>query len=227
MATFKRDLAKVGIEHRDSTGRVVDFHSLRYTLNTMLLQAGTAPRTAMEIMRHTHMQLTMNVYTAPRILDTAAAVEQLPDLSSPAGTEKAVALRTGTDDVPVNHSKKVLTKSTSGPVFFSRSMAQNDLLAKDNNNSASEILSREKSFHIKQIGQRKKVEGLHQRPLEKMEAAGIEPASRNISAEASTCVVDHLCLTNKRSGQQDHLSASQDVVSLSAVPTATKKYPTS
>ncbi len=70
------------------------------------------------------MQLTMNVYTDPRILDTAVAVEQLPDLSSPAGPEKAVALRTGTDDEPVSHSKKVLTKSTSDPVFFSRSLAQ-------------------------------------------------------------------------------------------------------
>ena len=169
MATFKRDLAKDGIEHRDSSGRVVDFHSLRYTPNTMLLQTGTAPRTAMEIMRHTDMQLTMNVYADPRILDTAAAVEQLPDLSSPAGTEKAVALRTGTDDAPVSHSKKVSTKSTSGPVFFSRSMAQSDLLAEDNNNSASEMLSREKLFATKQIGQRKRVEGVHQRPLEKME----------------------------------------------------------
>ena len=73
-------------------------------------------------------------------------------------------------------------------------MAQSGLIGEDKDNDASQILSRGKLFAAKQIGQRKKVEGLHQRPFEKVEAAGIEPASRNISAKASTCVVDHLNL---------------------------------
>ena len=60
-----------------------------------------------------------------------------------------------------------------------------------------------------------------------LEAAGIEPASRDISAEASTCVVDLLSLADQRSDQQDRCSASQDFVSLSAVPAATEKYPAS
>ena len=60
-----------------------------------------------------------------------------------------------------------------------------------------------------------------------MEAAGIEPASRNISAEASTCVVDLLYLAKQSSGQQDRHSASKDIGSLPAVPAATEKYPAS
>ena len=136
-------------------------------------------------------------------------------------------IRTGTDDAPVSRSKKVLTKSTPDHVFLCRSMTESGLFGKDQDNSVSKLLTGEKSFATKQIAQEKEVDSIHHRPLEKMEAAGIEPASRNISAEASTCVVDHLYLANKRSGQQDRVSASQDIVSLLAVPAATKKYPTS
>ena len=142
------------------------------------------------------MQLTMNVYTDPRILDTSQAVEQLPDLSTPAKTDNAVALRTGTDDAPVSHSKKVLTKKRTGPVFFSRSLAQSSVLAEHNDNSTSEKLSSDKLFVTEQIAPAKKADGLLQRPSLNMEAAGIEPASRDISAKASTCVVDHLCLAD-------------------------------
>ena len=51
------------------------------------------------------------------------------------------------------------------------------LFGKDNGNGVSEVRSNENSFAAKQIAPRKKVEGLHQRPFEKVEAAGIEPAA--------------------------------------------------
>jgi hypothetical protein len=44
----------------------------------MLVNAGIAPRAAMSLMRHTDMNLTMNVYTDPRTFDMAGAVEKLP-----------------------------------------------------------------------------------------------------------------------------------------------------
>ena len=99
----------------------------------MLAQAGTSPRTSMEIMRHTDLRLTMNVYTDPRLLDTTSAVEQLPDLDSSI-READRAIRTGTnDDRPiVDGLGKVLTKSTVSPVFFSRFPAQNGSGEADN-----------------------------------------------------------------------------------------------
>ena len=87
---------------------------------------------------------------------------------------------TGTDDAPVSHSEKVLTKNTSGPVFFGSSVAQSGPFAEVNNINAGELFSNENSFAAKQIGQTKKVEGLDQRPFEKMEAAGIEPVTRKL-----------------------------------------------
>ncbi len=101
MWTFRADLDRAGIPHADATGRKVCFHSLRVTFGTWLAQAGTAPRVHMELMRHTDMKLTMGFYTDPRLLDTLGAVNDLPDLAQPDVQQAARALRTGTDDLPV------------------------------------------------------------------------------------------------------------------------------
>jgi len=87
---------------------------LRYTFGTSLAKAGVAPRVAMELMRHTDMKLTMNLYTDPRLLDTAGAVASLPALDE---GQDAAAVRTGTDDrdvAPGPAPEKVLRQSTSG-----------------------------------------------------------------------------------------------------------------
>jgi hypothetical protein len=103
MATFKSDLAKADIRHIDGAGRVMDFHGLRYSCGTMLAKAGVAPRTAMEIMRHTDIRLTMGLYTDPTILNTSRAINELPSLTDePVKAQgKAVGLKTGTDGLPV------------------------------------------------------------------------------------------------------------------------------
>jgi integrase len=72
---FNADCRRAGIPKRDEEGRTVDIHSLRTTFGTYLALAGVAPRTAMELMRHSEIGLTMKVYTDPRLLPLAAAVE--------------------------------------------------------------------------------------------------------------------------------------------------------
>ena len=62
----------------DCRGRVVDLHALRHTFGTHLARAGVSPRIAMAAMRHSSIELTMNVYTDPALLDVAGAVESLP-----------------------------------------------------------------------------------------------------------------------------------------------------
>jgi len=87
-----RDLKAACIPKRDSRGRTVDIHALRHTFGTMLSAAGVKPRTAQEVMRHSTLDLTMNVYTDPALLDTAAAVESLPAFPISGGaTDGAVA----------------------------------------------------------------------------------------------------------------------------------------
>lgn len=75
-----RDLRTAGIPKRDDRGYTVDVHALRHTFGTHLSRGGVLPRTAQAAMRHSAIQLTMNLYTDPRLLDVAAALDALPRL---------------------------------------------------------------------------------------------------------------------------------------------------
>ena len=76
-----RDLKAAGIPKRDDRDRTIDVHALRHTFGTMLSMAGVSPRVAQAAMRHSSIDLTMNVYTDPRLLDVQGAVESLPSMS--------------------------------------------------------------------------------------------------------------------------------------------------
>ncbi len=79
---FERDRAVAGIAKSDDRGRTVDVHALRHTFGTMLSKAGVSPRVAQAAMRHSSIDLTMNVYTVPRLLDVQGAIESLPQIST-------------------------------------------------------------------------------------------------------------------------------------------------
>jgi hypothetical protein len=75
-----RDLRLAGIPKRDDRGRTIDVHALRHTFGTLLSKAGVLPRTAQAAVRHSRIELTMEVYTDPRLLDVRGAIEALPTL---------------------------------------------------------------------------------------------------------------------------------------------------
>jgi integrase len=77
-----RDLRAAGIPKRDDRGRTVDVHALRHTFATHLVAAGVAPRTAQAALRHSSLELTMQHYTDPRLLDVVGALDSLPALPS-------------------------------------------------------------------------------------------------------------------------------------------------
>lgn len=72
-----RDLQAAGIAKRDDRNRVVDIHAMRTTFGTHLSKGGVSLRTAQEAMRHSKPELTANLYTDPRLLDVAGALEHL------------------------------------------------------------------------------------------------------------------------------------------------------
>jgi len=96
---LNRDLALAGIEKADHAGRTIDVHALRHTFGTLLARAGAKPKAAQLAMRHSKIDLTMNTYTDPQLIDVAGAVESLPSLDGPKPVEltPATALATGTD----------------------------------------------------------------------------------------------------------------------------------
>lgn len=73
------------IDKRDDRGRTVDVHALRHTFGTLMSKGGIMPRTAQAAMRHSKIEMTMNVYTDPRLLDVRGALDVLPSLSLDAG----------------------------------------------------------------------------------------------------------------------------------------------
>jgi integrase len=54
--------------------------SLRHTFATMLSKGGVAPRVAQAAMRHASVEMTLQTYTDPKLLDVAGALEVLPGL---------------------------------------------------------------------------------------------------------------------------------------------------
>ncbi len=94
-----RDLLAAGIDKADERGRTIDVHALRHSFGTLLSKGGVTPRTAQAAMRHSNIDLTMNVYTDPKLLDVQGALDSLPSLdwkSSPS-TERQTMRATGTD----------------------------------------------------------------------------------------------------------------------------------
>lgn len=76
-----RDLRLASISKIDDCGRRVDVHALRHSFGTLMSMGGVSPRTAQAAMRHSSIDLTMNIYTVPRLLDVAGALEALPSLA--------------------------------------------------------------------------------------------------------------------------------------------------
>ena len=94
---LNRDMDAAGIPKRDDRGRTVDVHALRHTFASHLVAAGVAPRVAQAALRHSSLELTMQLYTDPRLLDVAGALNSLPALPT-AGSTPEAARATGTDD---------------------------------------------------------------------------------------------------------------------------------
>src|SRR5262249_59478427 len=75
---FRTLLKRAGVPYKDLLGRQADFHAIRRSLNTHLAQNGVDAHTRKEIMRHSEIRLTLDVYTDSSALPTVAAMEKLP-----------------------------------------------------------------------------------------------------------------------------------------------------
>jgi len=75
---FRTLLKRAGLSYKDDQGRQADFHALRRSLNTHLAQNSVDPHVRKEIMRHSELRLTLDVYTDKPMLPLADAIEKLP-----------------------------------------------------------------------------------------------------------------------------------------------------
>ncbi len=84
--------------YRDSEDRVADFHALRHTFVTNLVNAGVAPKDAKELARHSTITLTMDRYAHVGVRDTAAALSKLRLPAQTNARESSSGAATGAAD---------------------------------------------------------------------------------------------------------------------------------
>jgi hypothetical protein len=70
---------------------------LRHAFGTLLAGAGVHPKTAMTLMRHSKIELTMGIYTHAQDDKLTEAIDNLPDFE-----QKQAAVKTGTDNLSVD-----------------------------------------------------------------------------------------------------------------------------
>lgn len=108
---LKMDLEVAGIPYKDGAGRYADFHALRHTFVTNLYKSGVSPKVIQSLARHSTIGLTMDTYTHIGLYDERAALDKLPELPDINGNkneaERMVALKTGTDNLPVTNGESV------------------------------------------------------------------------------------------------------------------------
>ena len=75
------DLEAAGIPYRDDGGLVADFHSLRHTAGSLLLDAGVHLKAVQTFMRHSTITLTADLYGHTYLETMTEAVSRLPDFS--------------------------------------------------------------------------------------------------------------------------------------------------
>ncbi len=93
--TWKRHLAKAEIPYEDDSGRIADRKCLRSTFITHLALRGVDPRIVQRLARHKDINITMNYYTDPYLLDMQGAIEKLADVSPICHREKEIGATLG------------------------------------------------------------------------------------------------------------------------------------
>ncbi len=95
---IRHDLAAAGIPYVDASGRVADFHALRHSYITALAMSHAPVKVVQSLARHSTPTLTLGTYAHVGLFDQTAALDALPDLTTPDPKPEAATLAaTGTD----------------------------------------------------------------------------------------------------------------------------------
>jgi len=85
------------LAYRDGANRVADFHALRHTYISRLIQSGVNIKVAQELARHSTPTLTLGRYAHIGLVDETRALDALPSIKT-ADPKREAMRATGTDD---------------------------------------------------------------------------------------------------------------------------------
>jgi integrase len=161
----------------DSERRYTDFHALRHTFITMVGKSGVSAREHMDLARHSSYTMTAR-YSHSRFYDLAAAVQGLPIPTGSPDADRQALRATGTD----GRTHQILFMD-DGPNLVPQAAKTGDFLRlAETEERRSEQQAAPGKHGVSAVFQG------HAPDRSKVEAAGIEPASRGTSVPASTCV---------------------------------------
>ena len=183
-----RDLLAAGINKADERGRTLDVHALRTSFGTLLSKGGVAPRTAQAAMRHSTIDLTMNVYTDPKLLDVYGALDSLPslDLNPSPSTERQTMRATGTDDRDaVTDSRHAVTKFAPAFAPNSGKGGQTVSFAVISSDDADERTARKSTHANPMISSEKALSAVIANKAFRVERRGVEPPTSALRTQRS------------------------------------------
>ncbi len=193
----QRDLEDAGIPYQTEEG-IADFHAAgRHTHITELLRSGVSLPEARELARHSDVRMTMK-YTHIGLDDQAKAVNQLP------APKKLV------EDAGEKCLHNVCTECGA--------VRRPEAVADSNREPSSRKKERRNPRLDKDFGATSQRLAVDDPDCPKVEAAGIEPASRNSSTEASTCVADNLVFGSRGVCRRTPRSLRRELCLAAGVP---------
>ena len=208
---IRKDLEAAGIPYTTKDGDA-DFHAVgRHTYITELLRNGTSLVVARELARHSDVTMTMR-YTHIGLQDQAKAIENLP--TDPKWLETGLPTEPMSQHI-CSTSQQICSKSgvSAGHSQSTKDTGCHSETAESGDTNPCDVSP---SVTRRQKKAPPVTDGAQ------VEAAGIEPASRDTSKCASTCIVDDLNLVFPDSPRQDSGSTSRKLGFASSVPDMTR-----
>ena len=88
------------LTYRNSAGLIADFHALRHTFVSRLINSGATVKAAQELARHSTPMLTFGKYAHISLVDRKKALDAMPSIEG-SGPIRDIAKATGTYDAQV------------------------------------------------------------------------------------------------------------------------------
>ena len=140
---IKTDLETAGIPY-EVDGTFADFHSLRHSTASLLIQTGANPKVIQTLMRHTDLNLTMSKYTHLYAGQQRETIENLPDFI----VKQDKAIKTGTDDCIAENQAKIYCPKTAHQSEKSRTIPNNSSRVRTSGNNSFNALNRKETAFL-------------------------------------------------------------------------------
>ena len=112
----------------DEADRPRNYHSLRHTFVSNLARAGVSAKVAMDLARHSDINLTLRRYTHTLLPERASAIDALPDLTG-GQLEQHAQQATGTCDIGPDSLPISLPKNLPSPAASEGSRVASDCIS--------------------------------------------------------------------------------------------------